>query len=561
MVGYEKGMELERAVNDQREPAIRRSTRADVLQPGLRVIHAIGAGTGGGMTSRVAHWILLSLLLGMLSGLPRGLEARVQAPAAQDTSAPQRERDWVTRVDPGVATRVEAILARPFMDRVHWGVLLVDPSEGSVLYERNPDLPFVPASNMKIPVTWAALDLLGAEFRIASPFHAKALPLEGILEGDLVLRGKGDPSLGEPFHPSADAGLEVLARQVREAGVRRVEGALVVDASAWDSTSVPTGWLVGNLPGRPAATGGAFAVANGVLALEVTGGPAPGTASRATWRPLGTDDFVENRVRTVEPGGPAEVEALYLPESRKWVIEGTLPPGARRRLVRAQRDPVRQAAHGLLRALERQGVTVRDGVRLVWDRDESPTDSIEVARLESPPLMELTKAILAPSQNWMTEQLVRTLGELHGEEGSWEEGFRVIARQLETGVGVDSLDIYFRDGSGLAGYNLITPRALARILVHARQQPWGREYRDAMAIPGDSMGTLTNRLHDLQGRVFAKTGSITHVNALSGYLETSDGRELVFVVLSNAGNQPAGRVRAGIDDVVRAMALHRLVDH
>jgi serine-type D-Ala-D-Ala carboxypeptidase/endopeptidase (penicillin-binding protein 4) len=513
-----------------------------------------------GLPRSLAGLALLLLLVGLLPGLPGELEARLQAQTTLDAPAPAHPLQWTTRVDPGVATRVEAVLSRPFMDRVHWGVFLLDPSEGTVLYERNPDLPFVPASNMKVPVTWAALELLGPAHRFRTVLHAAAPPREGVVQGDLVLRGNGDPSLGEPFHRSADAALEALARRVTEAGVRRVEGALVVDASAWDSTSVPTGWLVGNLPGRPAATGGAFSVGNGVLEVEVTGGTAAGSPARVAWRPLGTADFVESRVRTVGAGGPAEVEALYLPESRRWVLEGTLPPGARRTLIRAQRDPVRQAAHGLLRALEGEGVSVRDGVRLVWDRDVSPTHGVEVARMESPPLMELVRAILEPSQNWMTEQLVRALGELHGEEGSWEEGFGVIARQLEQELGVDSLDVHFRDGSGLAGYNLITPRALTRILAQARARPWGQEYRAAMATPGSAEGTLTNRLHDLRGRVFAKTGSITHVNTLSGYLETVDGRELIFVVLTNAGNQPAGRIRAGIDDVVRAMALHRQVD-
>jgi serine-type D-Ala-D-Ala carboxypeptidase/endopeptidase (penicillin-binding protein 4) len=235
-------------------------------------------------------------------------------------------------------------------------------------------------------------------------------------------------------------------------------------------------------------------------------------------------------------------------------VEGTVPPGSRRTLSRPQRDPVRQAAHALLRALEGEGIAVREGVRVVWSRDDAPPAAVEVARFESPPLMALVGEILGPSQNWMTEQLVRTLGAARGEVGSWEEGFRVIHDLLDRELGVDSLDIYFRDGSGLAGYNLVTPRALARILARARAAPWGRDYREAMATPGRVNGTLTNRLPDLRGRLFAKTGSITHANALSGYLVDAGGRELVFVVLTNAGNQPTARIRSGMDDVVRALA-------
>ncbi len=488
-------------------------------------------------------WIRAGLLWGFLAGLPVG---------AGGQATPGTMEPSVGSTAPG--PRVEAVLQRPLLGRIHWGIVLMDPADGRILYERNADLPFVPASNMKIPVTWAALELLGPSHRYVTPFHADAPPREGVIHGDLVLRGSGDPSLGPPFHPSAEAALQGVARRLAEAGVRRVEGALVVDASAWDSTSVPTGWLVGNLSRGPAATGGAFAVGHGLLDMTVTGGSRPGDPARVSWRPLGTNDFVESRVRTGGAGEPAELEAGYLPESRRWVLEGRLPPGARRTLSRPQRDPVRQGAHALLRAVEAHGIPVRDGVQVVWSREERPPAAVEVARFESPPLMALVGEILAPSQNWMTEQLVRTLGASRGEEGSWEEGFRVIHDLLRGELGVDSLDIYFRDGSGLAGYNLVTPRALARILARARQAPWGGEYRGAMATPGTVHGTLTNRLPDLRGRLFAKTGSITHANALSGYLVDGEGRELVFVVLTNAGNQPAARIRSGIDDVVRAMA-------
>jgi serine-type D-Ala-D-Ala carboxypeptidase/endopeptidase (penicillin-binding protein 4) len=246
--------------------------------PGAR-----GGGTG---------WIRAGLLWGLLAAFPAAGGGQVGDPVATEPS--------VGGTAPG--PRVEAILGRPLLNRIHWGIVLLDPVDGRILYERNADLPFVPASNMKIPVTWAALELLGPSHRYVTPFHADAPPRDGVVQGDLVLRGSGDPSLGPPFHPSAEVALQGVARRLADAGVRRVEGALVVDVSAWDSTSVPTGWLVGNLSRGPAATGGAFAVGNGLMDMTVTGGSRPGEAARITWRPLGTSDFVESRVRTGNAG-------------------------------------------------------------------------------------------------------------------------------------------------------------------------------------------------------------------------------------------------------------------
>jgi D-alanyl-D-alanine carboxypeptidase/D-alanyl-D-alanine-endopeptidase (penicillin-binding protein 4) len=155
----------------------------------------------------------------------------------------------------------------------------------------------------------------------------------------------------------------------------------------------------------------------------------------------------------------------------------------------------------------------------------------------------------------MTEQLVRTLGAERGAEGSWEEGFRVEQEFFTGVVGVDSLDLRYRDGSGLSAYNLVTPRALVQILRYMRTTEHGPLYRSAMAEPGEE-GTLRRRLPELEGQVFAKTGTITWVNSLSGYLVTNRGLELIFSILSNGSGLSSALVRRGIDEIVGAAARH-----
>jgi D-alanyl-D-alanine carboxypeptidase/D-alanyl-D-alanine-endopeptidase (penicillin-binding protein 4) len=177
-----------------------------------------------------------------------------------------------------------------------------------------------------------------------------------------------------------------------------------------------------------------------------------------------------------------------------------------------------------------------------------------VATLESPRLMEIVEGILEPSQNWMTEQLLRALAAYFGDEGSWSIGVDLVEAYLTEHVGVDTLDVAARDGSGLSAYNLVTPRALVRVLRHMHDGPYAAQYRAALAEPGEEDSSLEERLLDLEGRVWAKTGTISNVNSLSGYLVREDGREVVFSILTNGSGLPSSYVRSAIDDIVRTLA-------
>jgi D-alanyl-D-alanine carboxypeptidase/D-alanyl-D-alanine-endopeptidase (penicillin-binding protein 4) len=338
--------------------------------------------------------------------------------------------------------------------------------------------------------------------------------------------------------------------------------------------------MVGNLTGTSGATGGAFAIAEGVLTVEVTGGSEAGVPAEARWWPSFGEDFVSVSFGTTSPEErPIGRSIRYLPESGRLKLEGGVEVGEVDTLRVSQRDPVRQGSLALLSALKRRGIEVQGGLRIAWgagepvgpgtctsgaggpDSDRSGdflpecSDAIRITGVTSPPLSEVVRAILEPSQNWMTEQLVRTLGMERGREGSWQEGFDVQRRFLTQDVGVDTLDVTFRDGSGLSAYNLVTPRAMVRILEYMRDSSNSGIYRHALASPGED-GTLRRRLPGLESRVFAKTGTITHVNSLSGYVFTDSGRELIFSILTNGSGISSGLVRAGIDRIAEVAARH-----
>ena len=345
-------------------------------------------------------------------------------------------------------------------------------------------------------------------------------------------------------------------------------GALVIDASTWDSTTVRASWMADDLPFDYGSTGGAFSLNDGETHVEVRGGGAPGDPPTIDWWPKGEDGFVQSRLVTTA-GGALDVSASYLPESHRLELIGTVPLGVVDTLAFATRDPVRQSAAALYRALTAEGVAIDGGWRIEWDPGVPygngcvtgalpPCPSGRVLRgLGSPVLTEVLAGDLPLSQNWMAEQILRTLGAANGGRGSWTEGSTAAVRQLAAGAGIDTLDIRMVDGSGLSTQDLLTPRALIAILRYARSRPWGDEFRAALPQPGGVRSTLGTRLTDLTGRLFAKTGTLTNVSALAGYVTDGRGREIAFAVLVNASNLPAATTRQAIDEIVRALASRR----
>ncbi len=468
----------------------------------------------------------------------------------------------------------------PPMDQLQWGIFVAEVDSVEVngpegagwspaltpLVEEGAHRKFIPASNMKLPLTAAALSRLGPDYRYETAFYATAEQDGDFLRGDLILPARGDPTLGEPFRSSGEAALEELADSLVATGVRVVEGALVVDVSAWDSTSVPDSWMLGNLMQAYGAGAGAFVVDRGRLNVVARGDPFPGRPAQLRWSPLGEPDFLENQVTTVEEaesGTPLEVH--FGPERRQATVSGGVPPARTDSVQVAIRDPVRQAAALLHRLLLDRGVEIHFGLHILWEEGEPLGAGCEsgsirecdsarrLAALESPPLSEIAVPILARSDNWISEQLARTLGMEVGGRGELTQGLEVVREFLLEDVGVDSLDFQLRDGSGLSTQNLLTPRAVAQILHHVESEGWATVYRQALAAPGRPESTLEDVLPELEGRLFAKTGTLTNVNSLSGYLDREDGRRLVFSILTNGSGLPADPVRSRLHEMVRIL--------
>lgn len=456
----------------------------------------------------------------------------------------------------GLAAVLDSITSTPPLHRAHWGVE-VREAGGVVWATLNSERHFIPASNQKLLVTAAALAELGPEYRYRTPVLATGSPGDTVVDQLLVL-GRGDPTLSARFHPSDLAPLDSLADSVALAGIRRIAN-LVIDASWFAREPVHPSWEVGDLDWYYAAPVAAFGIAEGAVAVQVAPGPVGGLAEVRVLEPAGPV-VVLNRTTTVPAGAEGEERLHRVPGTDTLVLGSTIPADSDLdTLWVTPLDPALHAGISLTTALEVKGVAVgRMSVRYREPAAEGELLGTEVggrrsvAAWTSPPLAEIVAAVLKPSQNWIAETLLKTLGRERGEEGDWEEGTAVVERFLADSVGLDTTSVVIRDGSGLSAQNLVTPAALVQLLEYARTRPWGPAYRAAMAEPGRK-GTLSSRLRAYAGRLHAKTGTIANVSSLSGYLTTPAGRELSFSILTNGTGLPASQVRSAIDDLVHAM--------
>jgi len=457
-----------------------------------------------------------------------------------------------------LAGRIDAIVDRRPFDRAHWGIAVWDPATGEALYRRDADRHFVPASNLKLVVAAAAAHLLHPDYRYRTTVHAGGPVRDGVLEGDVVLYGRGDPMISGRYYPSATAVLDSLADALYRRGVRSVAGGVTADESYFDSVYLREDWERYDLLWWYAAPVGALGFNDNSIDFRVEPGAQAGALARITGSPESAAWRLDNRGRTVARGRPKTLDFDRVPGTNRIIAYGEIPRGAPASTEYvAVVEPARVTGTVFREALERRGIRVtRTEVRVVSDPARSPAAGAAVlAEHVSPPLPQVIGPILGTSQNWFAEQLVKTLGREMRGEGSWSAGLAVEREFLTRVVGIDSAAIVLRDGSGLSSGNLVTPDALVQLLAWARTAPRGELVRDALPVSGRS-GSLRSRLTDMPGRVAAKTGYISNVDSLSGYVTLADGRELVFSVIANASGLPSSRMKGAIDEVVKAIASY-----
>ncbi len=455
-----------------------------------------------------------------------------------------------------LARRLNCLLDTPPFDRALWGIAIANP-RGRIVFERNGDRLFVPASNVKLVVSAVAAALLPPDYRYRTSVYAAGGVEDGAVRGDLVLYGRGDPTLSARYYQTPLAAFDELADSLKARGITRVTGDVVGDASYFDSATVHPSWETYDLNWWYAAPVTALAFNDNSVDLLITPGPIGQPPQIALEPGLGLVQFT-NRARTVSPDSDKTLDFFRQPGTNVVWAEGDLPSDAAADTEYfAIVDAPLYAATAFRRSLESRGIAVGGRVRTTFDSTAytAARAAAPLAEHFSAPLPDIIQPILESSQNWFAEMLLKTLGREFGGAGSWKAGLEVERQFLIDTLGVDSTMFDLEDGSGLSSWNLVAPRAFVQLLAKVREHARAGPFLDALPIAGQT-GTLKGRFGGtrLAGRVRAKTGSINRVNSLTGYLELPSGRAWTFSIQINNHSAKNREALARIDAVVAELA-------
>jgi D-alanyl-D-alanine carboxypeptidase/D-alanyl-D-alanine-endopeptidase (penicillin-binding protein 4) len=427
---------------------------------------------------------------------------------------------------------LDAILSQPGIAEAHASVL-VRAAEGEVLYAREAGERLLPASNAKLFSSAAALEVLGPDHRFPTSVLADGDRRGRELAGDLYLRGRGDPTM-------LAADYDDLAAKVAAEGITRVRGRLVADDTWYDATRLGNSWGWDDEPFYYSGEISALTVSPdedydaGTVIVEVRPGARAGDPARLTLVPETAHVKLVNDATTTASGSTSiSVERRH--GANTIDVSGTIPLGADAdRSWSTVTEPAAYAADVFRRALARHGVRVSGPSTI----GTTPDDATPLATHESMPLADLLVPFLKLSNNGHAEVLVKEMGRETAGEGTWNAGLAAEAEALE-GLGVDPTKLRLVDGSGLSRQDFVPADQIGNLLVAARSRPWFDTWYDALPIAGVSErmvgGTLRSRMTGTRaaGNVHAKTGSLTAVSGLSGYVTAADGEPLVFSIVQN----------------------------
>ena len=447
---------------------------------------------------------------------------------------------------PPLGDRIDTLLQRWQANDAFWGVSVYDIDAGEMIYSRNADRGFLPASNQKLLTTAAALDLLGGTHRYETTLHFDGTTEGDVMRGDVMLNGTGDPTFGSLEMRTGDP-LERWAERLAEMGVERIEGRLIGNDNAFDDRPYPDGWTVNYITRQKGrhlgASAGALSYRDNVVPLTIDA-TSPGEPPRAAVQPPEIVS-VDNRATTSARwrGSTLQVERTF--STNELVLTGSVARSYDGSIAVPVSNPTDFTLRSFEHELEEAGIETALELVDIDTIEDAPSRTSPLFVSHSPPLAEIVSAINKESNNFYAEQVFRSFG--------WGGSTRGAARRAETflrGADIDPRDMHISDGSGLSRKNLITPRALAKLLAHMTDHPERDAFRSSLPRGGERNTTLDYRLN---GAVSAKTGSLEFVRALSGYTERPNGNRVAFVLFANNYTGPSYQITETIDAVVEAI--------
>ena len=476
--------------------------------------------------------------------------ANVRTAAKHRTPAPAPLKYTTPRGGSQLAFDLGSILDRA--SRVGaWGVSVVSLEYGDTLFERNADLQLLPASTMKLFTSSVALERFGADYRfVTEVLREGTLGADGVLRGNLVLRGAGDPSFSRRFtdDASGETPMAAIAHLVAQAGVRRVSGDIIGDASAFEDRAVPEGWRSRYLGAHYAARVSALSYNENLLTVKVKA--AGRNAASITFDPVLSGITVVNAVRVVAGGGG---RIGIVQRDNAIEVRGTIGAASAGRSVQVVAEqPALVTTAAFRAALESHGVTVDGRARLAKAASGAP----RIAAFPSATLGDLVTMMNGESNNHFAELLFRNAARSVGVVGSAENSNILLRRFLWEKVRVAPTDVYAADGSGLSTADRVTPRAMVQLLGYAAKASWHSVFEQSLPVAGRTE-TLRRRMKytPAMGNLHAKTGTTNDVASLGGYVTSRDGEQLAFSFLYNGRDR--WRAKEAMDAMGATLASYQ----
>ncbi|KAA0550423.1 D-alanyl-D-alanine carboxypeptidase/D-alanyl-D-alanine-endopeptidase [Bacillus sp. BGMRC 2118] len=413
------------------------------------------------------------------------------------------------------------------------GISIRDANSGQLLYDHNGNSRLQPASNLKLVTAITALSVLGEDYTFQTEVLTDGALKDGLLLGNVYLRGKGDPTL-------LVEDLERLSKKLRELGVSSVRGDIIYDDTWFDDVRYSV-----DLPWSDEATyyGGQVSALNlspdrdydaGTIIVEVRPEKV-GIPPKVEIYPNTDYVCIVNKAKTVDEEGIKNVTITREHGKNEIVIKGTIPTKSTlQKEWISTWNPSAYTAHVFQDTLQASGITFQGKVR----SGTTPDNAKEMAVDTSIPLSEIVMNFMKQSNNGIGEVLVKEIGKKVHNEGSWDKGLQVVKEELKKyEINTDSLII--RDGSGISHVNSMKANDFTTILYSVQQEKWFTSFHNSLPVAGSGEriigGTLFHRMHNLPDgvEVRAKTGTISTVSTLSGYIITKSGKKLAFSILLN----------------------------
>lgn len=461
-------------------------------------------------------------------------------------------------------TRLEAHLSQPRFSSGLWGVKIVSLDAGRTLFEHHADRLMSPASNTKLYTGALALDQLGGDYRITTPiFVTMKQDRAGVVKGDLVVSGRGDPSWKARGASGAAkdfwSTFEPFVAAVEKAGVRRITGDVVADATWLRGVPQGAGWTADDLNEYYGAEISAITLEENYAELRLTPGAKVGDPVGFALVQPHTGLVIDNRATTVAKDGPRKIEVTRLIGANVVHVFGTLPVGDKSEVVDLPVPrPAGWFAAALREALAKRGIVVDGGARSVrWpDASAVGANSIRLGEVVSPPMRELVTAFMKPSQNLETDLIFAQVGDVRlavdapERQTTEESGVAALVAFLKSN-GLPAAEVRFEEGSGLSRNNLTTANATVALLKFMATHREAKVFADSLPIAGVD-GSLRRRMKGTpaEGNVRAKTGTLRYATSLSGYVTTAAGERLAFSLMLNRVTAQGGRsASAELDDI------------